>query len=290
MLSRFQNRKLKAEDKVFIAKVEKFGWMVTDIKDEPGKPGWSYTTGLFEHYQHPEVIIFGLKPESRHSLLNWIGENAKKRTPFTAEQEHDWVLDNYKCWSKPVEKKWYYDLVGSSRWYYEDGDELDNFPCVQAIWPDKDGHYPWEPEYGYSDQPLLYEPDLIAAGMMHFADNAELSAAEWPFPCDPHTRIFVSRCVVEDGAPIVRVVHDHDGDWQFIGPVEDPDEDGGKISCFHCVIERDRQSKPLLHYPLECALCETVSPATGNGKKLKKKKSSQILTDFVLLRVLCGFK
>ena len=97
MLPRFQNRELKAEDEAFIAKVEKFGWMVTDIKDEPGKPGWSYTTGLFEHYQHPEVIIFGLKPDSRHSLLNWIGENAKKGTPFTAEQEHDWVLDNYSA-------------------------------------------------------------------------------------------------------------------------------------------------------------------------------------------------
>jgi len=38
MLPRFQNRKLKAEDKAFIAKVEKFGWMVMNIKDEPGKP------------------------------------------------------------------------------------------------------------------------------------------------------------------------------------------------------------------------------------------------------------
>ncbi len=45
MVPRFQNRELKAEDEAFIAKVEKFGWMVTSIKDEPGKPGWSYTTG-----------------------------------------------------------------------------------------------------------------------------------------------------------------------------------------------------------------------------------------------------
>ncbi len=69
MLARFRNRELKAEDKAFIAKVDKFGWMVTNINDEPGKPGWSYTTGLFEHYQHPEVIIFGLKPESRHERM-----------------------------------------------------------------------------------------------------------------------------------------------------------------------------------------------------------------------------
>src|SRR5258708_32104827 len=73
MLPRFQNRELKAKDKAIITKVEKFGWMVTNIKDEPGKPGWSYTTGLFEHYQHPKVIIFSLEAGEppQHSQLGW---------------------------------------------------------------------------------------------------------------------------------------------------------------------------------------------------------------------------
>jgi hypothetical protein len=260
MLPRFQNRELDAEDQAFIAKVKKYGWMVTNIKDEPGKTGWAYTTGLFEHYQHPEVIIFGLKAESRHSILNWIGENVKEGKAFTADQQHDWVLENHQCWSKAVQKKWYHDLLGWTNWFYRDGDEVENFPCVQAIWPDKDGHYPWEPEYGYSDQPLLYETELIAATMVHFVGDSELSAAEWPFDCDPHTSTYVSRCVVEDGALIELVVHDHDGDWQFIGPVADISADGCKVLCFHCVVERDPTIKTLAGLPVGMrALRDSIS-------------------------------
>jgi hypothetical protein len=260
MLPRFQNRELNAYSKDFITTVENFGWMVTNIKDEPGEIGWSYTTGLFEHYQHPEVIIFGMDAKSRHGILNWIGENAKKGTPFTPEQEHDWVLDNYKCWSKPVEKKWYGELLCSASWFYNGDDQVDNFPCVQAIWPDKDGHYPWEPEYQDYDQPLLYETEPIPARMVRFASDAELLAAEWPFACDPHTETYTSRCVMEDGAPIVRVVHDHDGDWQFIGPVDDPSADGGKLICLHCIIERDPSIKLLAGLPVGMrALRDSVS-------------------------------
>ena len=260
MLLRFKDRKLDANDRKFIKNVEKYGWTVMNIKDEPGKTGWSYTVGLFEHYSHPEVIIFGMEVDNRHRILNWIGDNAKKGNTFTAETEHDWVLNNYNCWSKPVQKKWYCDLLGYARWFYRTQEEDDNFPCVQAFWPDKHGHYPWQHEYGFSVQPLLYESGLVGSGMMHYASDQALSEAEWPFSCEPHTRTYVSRCVVEGGAPIVRVYHSHDGDWQFVGPVEDPNVDGCKISCFHCIVERDPSVKVLAGLPVgHCALRE--SPA-----------------------------
>ena len=94
-------------------------------------------------------------------------------------------------------------------------------------------------------QPLLYEENLLSARMMHFVDDRQLAEAERPFANDPHQNVFVSRCVVEDNAPIVRVVHDRQGDWEFIGPVDDPDEDGCKLRCFHCVVERDKSIRTL---------------------------------------------
>jgi hypothetical protein len=245
MPSRFKGRKLKPDERNVIEKVEKYGWMVMSIKDEPGKPGWSYTVGLLESFRHPEVIIFGLEVDNRHRILNWIGENVKKKNPFVSKKKHDWVLDGYKCWSKPVDPKWHPDLLGYAIWFYGEKE----FSCLQAIWPDKGGHYPWEPKYSSSDQPLLYEQELLAARMMHWASDAELTKAEWPFTDEPHTRTFVSRCVVEDGAAIVRVARDWDGDWQFIGPVEDPNLDGGEVSCFHCIVERDPSIKLLAGLP-----------------------------------------
>ena len=80
---------------------------------------------------------------------------------------------------------------------------------------------------------------------MHFVDDQKLRTTEWPFADDPHQGVFVSRCVFDDNAPIVRVVHDREGDWQFIGPIDDPDEDGCKLTCFHCVVEKDRSIRTL---------------------------------------------
>ncbi len=253
MFPRFRELTLDDEERDFVAGVEKHGWIVMTIKDEPGRASWSYTVGLFENFRHPEVIIFGLKPDSRHRILNWIGENVKKGNPFTADAEHDWVLTDYTCWSRSVQKKWYHDLLGWARWFYRTPDETDNFPCVQAFWPDKNGVFPWQPEYGYADQPLLYEDQLLPARMMHWAADSQLGAEEWPFECDPHTETFLSRCVLEDGKPIVRVVHDFDGSWQFIGPVDDPSADGCKVSCFHCIVERDPSIKFLAGLPVGMA-------------------------------------
>ena len=56
MISLFKGRKLKPDEKGVIDKLEKHGWTVMSIKEDPGKTGWSYTIGLFENYQHPEPI------------------------------------------------------------------------------------------------------------------------------------------------------------------------------------------------------------------------------------------
>ncbi len=267
MLPRFQNCDLAPDEKKVVDDVEKRGWHVVVIKDEPGKTGWAFTVGLFETYQHPEVVIFGLKPATRGPILNWIGENIGKGNPFTAEKEHDWVLDGYKCWSCMVQRKWYYNLLGYARWFYGGND----FPCVQCIWPAKDGAYPWEQPNGHSSaQPLLYEEDLLKARVMHFVEDAELIKAEWPFACDPHMKVFVSRCVVEDDAPIVRVYNDRDGDWQFIGPVDDPSEDGCKVSCFHCLVERDLSLRTLTALPVGWRAWRENASASWNWEEDKE--------------------
>ncbi len=242
MIERFRGRELDEKEKTVLGHVEAHGWSVTNICEEDGAPGWAFTIGLFENFDHPEVVIFGMDSESRHSILNWIGQNVRKGNPFTSEREHDWVLEGHNCWSRGVQRLWYRDLFGWAIWFYR-GTE---FPVVQCLWPAKDGSYPWQNESAFFvSQPLLYEGDLLSARMMHYVDDQQLAEIEWPFAEDPHQRVFVSRCVVEDKAPIVRVVHDRQGDWQFIGPVDDPNKDGCKLSCFHCVLEKDKTIRTL---------------------------------------------
>ena len=236
MIERFRGRELDDSERAVLDHVERLGWSVTNIREEDGAPGWAFTIGLFENFGHPEVAIFGMQEQNRHSILNWIGENVRQGKPFTAGLEHDWVLKQHNCWSREVQKVWYRDLFGWAIWFYG-GTE---FPVVQCLWPDRDGTYPWEPGAAFiASQPLLFEDNLLTARMMHYVDDQKLTSVEWPFAEDPHQGVYVSRCVVEDNSPIARVVHDSDGDWQFIGPVEDPEEDGCKLSCFHCVVEKD---------------------------------------------------
>jgi hypothetical protein len=242
VIERFKGRELDESELKVLGHVEHHGWNVTNIRDEDGKPGWAFTLGLFENYRHPEVIIFGMSAESRHAILNWIGENVRDGKPFAAGQEHDWVLEGHNCWSREVVEMWYHDLLGWAVWFYG-GKE---FPVVQCLWPSKSGVYPWAGDAAFfSPQPLLYEQDILPARMMHYVDDEHLAAFPWPFSEDPHQHVFISRCVVEDNAPIVRVVHDQEGDWQFLGPIDDPDEDGCKLSCFHCVVEKDPSIRAL---------------------------------------------
>jgi hypothetical protein len=63
-----------SEQKV-ITHVEGHGWSVANIEERGDSVGWSFTVGLFENYKHPEVIIFGMSHDSRHRILNWIGDN-----------------------------------------------------------------------------------------------------------------------------------------------------------------------------------------------------------------------
>ncbi|TME47904.1 MAG: hypothetical protein E6I56_02835 [Chloroflexi bacterium] len=44
----------------------------------------------------------------------------------------------------------------------------------------------------------------------------------WPFPVGPDARAATTKRIVHEGHPILAVVHDIDGDWEFIdnGPLE----------------------------------------------------------------------
>ena len=50
------------------------------------------------------------------------------------------------------------EYFGTAQWAYEGAD----FPCVQLVWPDKQGRWPWDPSSrdGFRGlQPVLGRPD-----------------------------------------------------------------------------------------------------------------------------------
>ncbi len=60
----------------------------------------------------------------------------------------------------------------------------------------------------------------------------------WPFQATVDTVTYCTAKVAREHFPVLQVVHDHDGDWQFLDATTDePGE--AVLLCFGCVYERD---------------------------------------------------
>jgi hypothetical protein len=64
---------LKPADPRFLEIVDKHGCQVMSVVPAVGKPSdsFSYSTGIFLRFRHPEIILFGLSPERK--VINIIG-------------------------------------------------------------------------------------------------------------------------------------------------------------------------------------------------------------------------
>jgi hypothetical protein len=62
---------------------------------------------------------------------------------------------------------------------------------------------------------------------------------DWKFHDDPNTACFTTSHVLS-GAPILRVYHDYDGDWQFHGEATEPaQDDEAKLVCLRDIVDRE---------------------------------------------------
>ena len=70
----------------------------------------------------------------------------RQAKPLPIGERTDAVFANLPAYVFPVAKKHYRDLLGWSRWFYGG----DDFPCLQIVWPDRAGRFPWEPTFTLS--------------------------------------------------------------------------------------------------------------------------------------------
>src|SRR5262245_45695021 len=127
-------------------------------EDKRGEqPAFAYTVGMWQTFGQPEVIVIGLDDEVAHDLLDNVAEQADAGRAFAAGQQHDGLVHGYpvRFLSVAAEQaaQWL-PLVG---WAYERSD----VPCVQLVYPDKQGRWPWQPDVreGFRRiQPVLERP------------------------------------------------------------------------------------------------------------------------------------
>lgn len=154
---------LDEHEKNFVEKIREFGWFRTNIFPEDNLPGFSYTTGFWSSLNFPELITFALKDDAAHQISWNVFNDLKRRREMLLKQRLSDILDGADVVMVPVDKRYYAEHLGWSRWFYG-GDE---FPCVELVWPDRNNLFPWE--RGFERDFDGKQPDLSSGSWAELA-------------------------------------------------------------------------------------------------------------------------
>lgn len=244
----FRESNLDARDERTISNIENHGCEVVLVKSSTSGPGWAYTVGVFDTCGKPEVIAVGLKEETAHYLLNEAARRLRDGADLTVGRHVD-MIGTVECEFRPVDPKWVAHLMGWALWYYSHED----FPVLQAIYPDLENRFPEHPDFDSRfEQPLMQSDHLMGRVEKDFWASADPSSSlfNWKFPDPPHTRVFLSKAVHSKTESITYVSHEaEDGAWQFLGDSMSGDQPP-VVCCFHHPVDDDSTLAELADLPL----------------------------------------
>ncbi|WP_082765655.1 MULTISPECIES: DUF4262 domain-containing protein [unclassified Phenylobacterium] len=149
-------------ERAFVASIREHGWFRTSVLADDNQSGFSYTTGFWLTLGHPELIVFGLKSETTHAVLWDVFRDLKSGKRFPVRSRIADLFGNHQACLFPVDRANYPEHLGWSRWFYG-GDE---FPCLQLVWPDREGTFPWETGF---DVMVGLQPDISEGGWGEFS-------------------------------------------------------------------------------------------------------------------------
>lgn len=198
--------------------------MLLNLKQQNTCPLLPTHIGLWKNYKHPELIVFGLTPDTLHSILNIAGEIAKEGRQLVLNQESDELFKKSKAFILEVNHSNLEDYFGYAIWF--NGGE---FPAYQIVWTDRNHHFPWEEEF---EAEFIYRQPLLDR-------NTDFKYRE-----EKNLGVITNRHFIEEGNPILYVEHDEEGDWIFLTGDEWLSSDA-RLICLEEVIELDKSLNQL---------------------------------------------
>jgi len=245
---KFRAGELCEQDERTISHIEEFGCSVISVKGTNHGSGWSYTIGVFDTSNRPEIITVGLLPETARSALNRAAKLLRNGIDLSRGRHHD-LIGEVDCEFRPVDPKWIRQLMGWAVWYYEGVD----FPLLQAVYPDLENRFPEDAGFNQAfEQPLMQPNAPMGRAENDFWASTDPASClyNWKFPDSPHAHAFLSKTVNEGMEPVTYVSHDaEDGAWQFLGDSM-ADESRPVVVCLHHPIDRDRSLAELADLPV----------------------------------------
>lgn len=142
------------EQKVF-DDIKRHGWSVFGVAADENSPGFAYSIGLWHHYNHPEIILFGLPFPVMGKIINSIGDRVKAGTQFETGKPYSDIFQGYPCIFETVAQVQLEKFLCWASWFYG---YQGQFTALQCFWPDQAGKFPWDEGFDskfFPFQPLL---------------------------------------------------------------------------------------------------------------------------------------
>jgi hypothetical protein len=207
------------DDDKLIADIEEFGWSVLLIEATDYLPSFAYTVGLWKNYNHPEIISFGLSTQTLHAILNIAGEIVKSGQRLIAQRNYSDFFETGSAQFVGVDQRNIQDYFGYAIWF----NDQEEFPAAQLVWTDRKDKFPWDIDYEKEFE--IKQPLLDRNADFKFREVKNLA-------------VFTTRQWIELNKPILRVIHDSDGDWQFLTGDQMPDDI--KVVALEQMVLRDK--------------------------------------------------
>lgn len=132
-------------ERQIVKDVRAHGWHCLGVMGDEHGPSFSYTIGVQATFDHPEIIVFGLDHGTMHLVLANVVEEIRKGASFAQSCVSEEVLENFVVAFDPVIREFHDEYLGAAQWYRRHTKSRRTLAAVQCCWPDKKGHFPWQP-------------------------------------------------------------------------------------------------------------------------------------------------
>jgi len=148
---------LDASDLRLMADVAQSGVHVVRGTSNGEAPAFAFSVGLFRTFDHPEVAIFGLVPDTLDAAVRRIAERVREGARFDEPDVAEGLLEGRAVAFRRIVLRHYPPFLGYAVWYHGGA----RFPALQAVWADG-ALFPWERWFSRDlrdSQPMLFEPE-----------------------------------------------------------------------------------------------------------------------------------
>lgn len=159
---------LDQHDAHIAAMIRRHGWYIAYIGggscshpecdgEKSDEPAFAYTVGLFG-LAHPELLIFGVEPETASGVLDGLGSEVRAGESILPGQMLGFYEWQHRIVPEPVPNPG--EIVFEANRFYQRPAEY-SVPVLQLSYDDTEGRFPWED--GYISPRLQPRPGMFRA-------------------------------------------------------------------------------------------------------------------------------